>query len=160
MKKQAFLLLLFFITIPGLLQAQEYRTALGVRLSPFWGVTVKHFIGDSQALEGILHSRWNALKITGLWEKHLQAFQEPGLMFYYGGGGHLGIAGDRYFDNRFYNDNRFIIGLDGIIGLEYTIPDPDVPLNFSVDLKPALDIVPLSEFRGFELAISVRYVFR
>lgn len=160
MKNLVFLLTLPLLLLVGQVQAQEYNTAIGLRLSPFWGVTAKHFISNTDAIEGILHSRWNALKLTGLWERHTQAFGEPGLQFYYGGGAHVGITGNRYYDNRFYGTTRMIFGVDGIIGLEYTLQDSSVPLNFAVDWKPAVDFSPFANFWGAEVAVSVRFVFR
>lgn len=150
-----FLMLIF----AGQAQAQDYRTAVGVRVSPFWGITAKHFISGTDAVEGILHSRWNAFKLTGLWERHTPAFGEPGLKFYYGAGAHLGASGNRYYNDRFTGGGRFILGLDGILGMEYTIQDESVPLNFSLDWKPAFDLTPFAHFWGSELALSVRYVF-
>ncbi len=142
------------------LSAQQYNTGLGLRLSPFWGVTAKHFYSNTDAVEGILHSRWNAFKLTGLWERHTRAFDEPGLYFYYGGGAHLGAANGRYYNDRFYSNSRLIIGLDGILGLEYTLQDHSIPLNASLDWKPAFEFSPFAGFWGGEIAISVRYLFR
>lgn len=151
------LLLLFAATQAG---AQVYGTGLGLRLSPFWGVTVKHFYNNDNAIEGILHSRWNAFKLTGLWERHTEVFNEPGFQFYYGAGGHMGAALGRYYDDRFYNGGRLIFGIDGILGLGYTLPPTAAPLNFSVDWKPAVDFAPFASFWGSEIGVSVRYTFR
>lgn len=150
---------LILMLAAGQAQAQEYNTAVGVRISPFWGVTAKHFINSTDAVEGILHSRWNAFKLTALWERHTQAFDEPGLNFYYGLGAHLGASGNRYYNDRFAGGGRFILGLDGILGLEYTIQDQAVPLNISLDWKPTFDFAPFAHFWGSELALSVRYTF-
>lgn len=144
----------------GHVSAQQYNTGLGLRLSPFWGVTVKHFISNTDAVEGILHSRWNAFKLTGLWERHAQAFDEPGLYFYYGGGAHIGAATGRYYNDRFYDTGRMVLGLDGIIGLEYTLQDPSIPIGASLDWKPAFEFSPFAGFWGGEIAISVRYLFK
>lgn len=143
-------------------EAQSYKNGLGVRFSPFYGFTFKHFMNRTDAVEGILHSRWGAFKITGLWERHTPAFSEPGLFFFYGGGAHIGgISGDRYY--RGWPDDRrrgtLLLGLDGILGLEYTIQDSNVPLNFGIDWKPTLNFAPYSTFWGDEFAISVRYTF-
>ena len=160
MKKLRLLMVLLTLLLAGQVQAQEYGTALGVRISPFWGVTAKHFFSSTDAVEGILHSRWNAFKLTGLWERHTPAFGEAGLNFYYGGGAHFGVSGNRYYNDRFASGGRIIVGVDGILGLEYTIQDSSVPLNFSVDWKPAVDFSPFANFWGSEVGISARYTFR
>ena len=63
----------------------DYTTSVGVRLSPFYGPSIKHFFRKTEAVEGILHTSWGAIKITGLYEKHLPALGEPGLRFFFGG---------------------------------------------------------------------------
>lgn len=140
--------------------AQEYNTALGGRISPFWGITAKHFYNNSDAIEGILHSRLRAFKVTGLWERHMPAFDEPGLEFYYGGGAHIGAATSRYYHDRFYYGSRVILGIDGILGIQYTVQEDDIPLNASLDWKPAFDLTPFAGFWPGEIGLSVRYIFR
>lgn len=145
-------------------RTSDYTTSAGLRLSSFYGVSIKHFHRGNHALEGILHSGWGALKLTGLYEVHLPAFSEPGLRWYYGGGVHAGFGGS-YYANRWnydyrYQNNYGLIGIDGVLGMEYTIQDPDVPLNISIDWKPTLEFSPGIFPRGSELAISVRYIFR
>lgn len=158
----AFFFLLFGLT--GQLQAQRlvtYETSAGVRLSAFYGASIKHFFQEQNAVEGILHSSWGALKITGLYERHMPAFDEPGLFFYYGGGGHLGFTGSRYYDRRYDADGSgALIGLDGVVGLEYIIQDREIPLNISLDWKPVFELAPFAGFWGAELGLTVRYIFR
>ncbi len=152
-----------FILGAGASQAQEYKTAAGLRISPFYGFTVKHFLNSTDAVEGILHSRWGAFKVTGLWERQTPAFGEQGLYFFYGGGAHIGgISGDRYYRGWDVDRRRgtFLFGLDGILGLEYTIQDPSVPINFGLDWKPTLNFAPYTTFWGDEFALSVRYAFQ
>lgn len=172
--KKPFLTLLTIVfclaALPQTAQAQrggaDYQTSAGLRLSWWYGVSVKHFLQGNNAVEGILHSHGSSLKITGLYEVHSQAFDEPGLRFYYGGGGHVGFADDRYLRNRdrdynyYSRGTRGVIGVDGIIGLEYTIQDSNVPLNVSVDWKPAIDFTPQVWFVGAEIGVTVRYIFR
>ena len=169
MKKIFLVFLICFTTIfiaPEKLMAQrsygaDYTTAVGLRLSPFYGPEIKHFFRETTAIEGILHSRWGALKLTGLFEKHIQAFEEPGLRFFFGGGAHIGFAGSRYY-RRWYNDyrggSRGLVGIDGILGLEYTIQDKSIPLNISLDWKPAIDFGHSGLFRGDEVGLTARYI--
>ncbi|WP_040664027.1 hypothetical protein [Nafulsella turpanensis] len=138
-----------------------YETSAGVRLSAFYGASIKHFFEDRNAVEGILHSSWGALKVTGLYERHMPAFDEPGLRFYYGGGGHIGFTGSRYYDRRYDSDGSgVLIGIDGILGAEYTIQDREIPLNVSLDWKPVFEFTPFAGFWGAELGLTVRYIFR
>lgn len=148
--------------MPEQAQAQRvigYETSVGVRLSPFYGASIKHFFQGSSAVEGILHTRWNAIKVTGLYEKHQPAFDEPGLNFYYGGGAHIGFLNGTYYSNDAYNSGA-LLGIDGVLGLEYTIQDTEIPLNVSLDWKPVFEFAPLAGFWGSEAAITVRYILR
>ena len=167
MKKLVFTFLILLLTVtlmPEQALAQRvvsYETSAGVRLSSFYGASIKHFFAGSDAVEGILHSSWGALKVTGLYERHMPAFDEPGLMFYYGGGGHIGFTGDRYYGRRYDEPGSgALIGFDGIIGLEYTIQDREIPLNVSLDWKPVFNLAPFAGFWGAELGLTVRYIFR
>src|SRR5690606_36147238 len=81
--------LLLAITMSA--QAQDYNTGIGLRGGFSQGLTVKHFVSDKAALEGILHTRWSGLMVTGLYEIHNDIANAPGLRWYYGGGAHIGF---------------------------------------------------------------------
>ena len=135
--------------------AQDYRTGLGVRGGLSNGITVKHFISDISALEGLLTSRWNGFLFTGLYEVHARAFGITGLYWYYGGGAHIGAWNNHYRTNR--ADNYSVIGIDGILGMEYNITE--IPFNISIDYKPGINILGKPLGMSDEVALSIRYVF-
>ena len=140
------------------LNAQDYNTGIGIRGGLFNGLTAKHFIANNTALEGILWVRWGGFNITGLYEIHDQAFNTPRLNWYYGFGGHIGFwEGNKnhpWFDD---DESYTLIGIDGIIGIEYNI-EP-IPFNISLDWKPGFNIIGDAGFWGDELAFSIRYIF-
>jgi hypothetical protein len=137
--------------------AQDYNTGIGFRGGSSNGLTVKHFITSDAAIEGLLSTRWRGLNITGLYEIHAQAFDVPRLNWYYGGGGHIGFW-DGGPNHPWFNTGTYtIIGLDGIIGIEYNI-EP-IPFNISLDWKPAFNIIGYTGFWGDEVALSIRYIF-
>ena len=55
------------------------------------------------------------------------------------------------------NDNYTVIGIDGIIAIEYNFKE--IPINISADWKPALNLVEHTRFWGDNGAISVRFIF-
>lgn len=120
-----------------------YKTSLGIRVGGTTGLDVKHFFRPATAVEGILGTFGNGFSITGLVEKNAQAFDVEGLNWYYGGGAHIAFYNDRrdYWgrDVRYRDNNDVGIGINGIIGLEYILPD-NIPVAFSLDLKPFLEI--------------------
>lgn len=149
-----FIGLFFAAAVAG---AQDYNTGIGFRGGITNGLTVKHFISSNTAIEGLLSTRWQGFIVTGLYEIHAPAFDVPRLNWYYGVGGHIGFWSDvpdhPWFDRGSYT----VVGLDGIIGMEYNI-EP-IPFNLSLDWKPAFNIIGYTGFRGEEFALSVRYIF-
>lgn len=74
---------------------------------------------------------------------------------YYGIGGSIGLWDD-YRDNKYKDELGFRAGVDGILGLEFKIPN--VPITLSVDYKPYINLIGWgNDFANG--AFSVRYVF-
>ena len=144
--KKNILIVALVLFMSGSAMAQ-YDFAVGVRSGGTSGLTLKKNYGPS-AIEGIV-GFWNdGFSLTALWEKNRMAFDEPGLFWYYGVGGHVSIYGDD-FDGHggpaWYkhphgdDDGDLGLGVDGIVGLEYKIPQ--APIAFSLDFKPYLEVV-------------------
>ena len=141
------MLLTALVAMNGIdVQAQRpYETALGLRVGGTSGFVVKHTFKPTMTFEGILGGFANGFSVTGLIEKNLPAFNEKGLSWYYGAGGHLAAYNGRsMYYNRFgrevdYRERNDIgLGVNGIVGLEYRLPD-NVPIAFSVDIKPFIE---------------------
>jgi len=155
--KKLFLALVLLLTTTLISNAQDYNTGIGFRGGFSNGLTVKHFVSSKDALEGILTSRWHGFNITGLYEIHNQAFDTPGLKWYYGFGGHIGFW-DGHYNPWFHNSSTYtVIGVDGIIGMEYSFDE--VPINLGLDWKPGLNLIGYTGFWADELALSVRFIF-
>lgn len=155
--KRTILTGIFALLILTGINAQDYNTGIGIRGGLSNGLTVKHFISGNTALEVILATRWEGFNITGLYEIHANAFDTPGLNWYYGFGGHIGFwDGNRspWFDE---NDSYTVIGIDGILGIEYNFEA--IPLNIGLDWKPGFNLVGHSGFWSDELALSFRFIF-
>jgi hypothetical protein len=166
MKKSIFIsgmaiIMMAFITTKLSAQA-NYKTGVGIRGGGYEnGLTIKHFTNSSTAIEGILGFRPGVVVLTGLYEKHAVAFSERSLNWYYGIGAHIGaIDGDRYYrrygKDRYYDDNELLIGADGILGLEWKIPE--IPFALSIDLHPRLELAR-GPYLGIEPAASLRFTF-
>ena len=163
------ILFLFALTV---VKGQDYQTSLGLRIGAYPGLTIKHFLNSNRALEGILLTRKGGASITGLYEIHTPAFKAERLQAYGGIGGHINFferhngrywrwdKDDRYDDESGINigDETYIaIGVDMILGLEYTFVD--LPFNLGVDWKPALNIIGDFGLSTNQFAISFRFVF-
>jgi hypothetical protein len=161
--------LTIFLLTAGTVNAQSYHTGIGVRLGGLTsGLTVKHFVNPSGgALEGIASFGYRTFLITGLYEKHLPIQDAPGLMWYYGGGAHIGFFryGGYYYVYRHGNSVYYVDGPDGtsavggldfILGLDYKFPN--APFNIGLDMKPFVDFHD-GVYGYFDGALSFRFAF-
>ncbi len=157
--KKLFLICIFTVGLAGGLSGQDYRTGLGIRGGFSNGISIKHFYTTDIAVEGILTTRWNGFRVTGLAEWHIPAFDTEGLYFYYGFGAHVGIWDSEkdYFGDP-VSGTGFFLGIDGVAGLEYAFPG--IPLSVGLDWKPGFEIITDFGFAHDEIALSVRYLFR
>jgi hypothetical protein len=147
---------MMFMIIVGTAGAQDYKTGIGIRAGFSSGLTIKHFESQNAAIEGLLTTRWQGFDITGLYEMHNQAFDIKHLNWYYGGGAHLGLYNGNYVTWGTNGTTYTVVGIDGILGLEYIFSE--LPINLGIDWKPALNLIGYTGFWS-EGAISARYVF-
>jgi hypothetical protein len=155
--KKILLTLTFVLFLTLSSSAQDYNTGVGLRLGFSNGLAVKHFLGDRSAVEGILVTRWRGFEMTGLYERHNQAFDVERLRWYFGGGGHIGFWNG---DNTPWGEratNYTLIGIDGVLGIEYSFRE--VPINVGIDWKPEVNITGYSVFWPDGGALTLRYIF-
>jgi hypothetical protein len=158
------LLLIAHLAILPSLFSQDYKTGIGIRLGTSAGISVKHSVAGNNYVEGILSSPFNrgGFLVTGLYEWQ-NALPTKNLSWYFGVGGHLGIWRDnRYKDNFYYVNTRYknygVIGIDGILGIEYVFDN--APIGLGLDWKPYVNLLGNSEFTGGEIALSARYTIK
>ncbi len=133
------------------LHAQDYRMALGIRLSNSTptlnnSISGKYFITDRSAIEGLV-SFGSRFGLGGLVEIH-NPLNVQGLRWYYGAGAYVGFES---------NPSQTFVGPTGVIGLDYKFTN--FPVNLSVDWKPELDILPDINFVPDAFSLSVRFTF-
>ena len=157
MKIKKLLLLFAFIAISNLAKAQLYKSALGIRLGPSNGITYKTFINRNAAIEAIGTFRYQGIGLTGLYEVHGRAFKSRDFNWFIGGGGHVYVWGEKNRPKFLDREQRMVLGLDGILGLEAKVRG--IPLAISLDWKPTINIINYSGFWGDEIALSLRYTW-
>jgi len=153
--KRTILILFSAFIIGSALNAQDYKTSLGLRAGFPYGVTVKHFLNETNALEGILASSWGGFVVTGLYENEHWTGQYPGLNWFWGFGAHIG-----FWDNNTYIDDPdvgSVLGADFVLGMEYTFDE--IPLNLSLDVMPSVNLIGYQGWGGIHGGLSIRYVF-
>ena len=139
----------------------DYTTALGLKFGAYEsGVSVKYFAAPTVSYEGILGFNNHGVVITGLYELNMQAFNVEGLKFYYGAGAHIGAEGKGQYqvlgDNEVYSSSHLLLGIDGVLGLEYKIPQ--TPIAVSVDLDPRVELATGPIF-DVGPALGLKYTF-
>jgi len=150
MKKRIGLLFVFLVLFFSAKSQEDYIQAIGLRGGLYSGITYKTFLNDQIAFEGMLTTRYKGVHITGIVEFQRPLLDVRTLYWYYGVGSHIGFY-DQSISNA-YDD--YVIGIDGIIGVEYTFED--YPLNLSLDWNPMINL--LGDFPVYNsVGLSVRY---
>src|SRR5689334_297960 len=127
------LVLLTFSGLYNHVSAQDYKLAMGLRLSTSPptlsnSVSIKYFLDETNAVEGLIG--WGTrFGLGALYERHQLIGATPSLNWFYGGGGYVG-----------FQDGKTWLGPTGIVGMDYKFPN--APVNLSLDWKPELDILP------------------
>lgn len=131
--------------------SQSYTTALGIKFYP-GAISLKHFVSNKNALEGIGYFWEKGFRITGLYEIHGAISGAPGLKWYIGPGAHLGFYNDKY-------GGGSTAGIDGVLGLDYKIKN--APINLSLDWQPSFEFGDKygHGFSGNWGGFAVRYTF-
>lgn len=131
--------------------SQNYTTALGVKFYP-GAISIKHFVNNTTALEGLGYFWDKGFRITGLYEIHGNINGAPGLKWYIGPGAHVGFYNNKY-------GGGTSIGVDGVLGLDYKINS--APINLSLDWQPSFEFGNKygNGFSGNWGGFAIRYTF-
>ena len=154
-----YLFLLFFLC--GLASnAQDYESAIGLRLGVPASISYKKFLDNSAAMEiyGSFRGRsgYNWLALSGAYQIHNDIPSVNALRWYYGGGASLYFYSfDAGFDDS--GEGNLGIGINGYLGLEYTLSN--TPISFSLDWVPTIFLIGFNNgFAGGQGALGIRYV--
>ncbi|MBC6994992.1 hypothetical protein QWY85_01125 [Neolewinella lacunae] len=139
--------------------AQDYKSAVGLRLGYPWAASYKTFISESNAIEVYASYRgftgWSWIGLNGAYQIHNDLGSTEGLQWYYGGGAGIQFwsAGDVDLSGTFFN-------ISGYLGLQYTFAD--TPISLTADWVPTFFIGDgFGGFGGFGGGygnLGVRYV--
>lgn len=148
--KNFFLLTIIGIGLFTMSNAQVDGKGLGLRFGGLKGdnteISYQHPLGDSNRLEADLGiSSWG-FGATGIyqWVWDLSELAD-GFNWYAGFGGTLGIS-----------ESKIGLGIAGQVGIEYTF---DIPLQLSLDFRPAVYFLPGISNSVDGICLAVRYKF-
>ncbi len=146
-----------FIGAPNL-SAQIYGTGFGTLLGNPSGATMKVFLTERDAFEGIIATSWRGVSATALYELHF-TFPNPRFRnthWYLGAGAHAGR-----WDNTapFYDgpENITPLGISLVAGIESTFGN--YPFTFGFHVMPSLNITGHFSPNIFQAGITGRYIF-
>lgn len=147
MKKTGLLILAITVFTAIELAAQPYEHAAGVRAGYSSGITYKGFFRyQMTAVEANLYYNRHGLSLNGLYEWHVEPFQNKRWLLF----GGAGVFGGNWA-------GEFSAGVAVIGGVEFMVRD--LPLNFSLDWKPMLNVYRVRELDLLDAGISIRYRF-
>ncbi len=138
----------------------DYSTALGIKFLDGAGITLKHFLNDKVALEGIGFFWGRGARITGLYEFHFDIEEVDGLKWYIGPGAHVGFYRNKYYYRGQYvnyTNGTTFAGVDGVLGLDYKIKA--APINLSLDWQPSIEFGEGRGFNGSWGGFAIRFTF-
>ncbi|MBN1340193.1 MAG: hypothetical protein JXA03_12765 [Bacteroidales bacterium] len=131
--------------------AQQGNTGLGILVGEPTGISVKHWLGNTSAVDGAL--AWSFVNDASLYlhadylYHHFDLIEVESGKFpvYYGIGGRM----------KFQDDIR--IGAQVPLGISYILES--APLDVFIEIRPVLDLLPATTFT-VSGGIGVRYYFQ
>jgi len=152
----AFIIAVTSITANAQSMGSSYQTAIGIKIYPA-AFTIKHFVKENRAVEGIAYF-WNyGTRATGLYEFHGDIPGVDGLKWYAGPGAHIGFWSNKWKKDYPDRDAGIAIGVDGVGGLDYKFKG--APINIFVDWQPSFNFVGYNYFEAGWGGTGVRYTF-
>lgn len=150
---------LLFLLVVHAASAQDYKTAIGIRLSSNQAIvnnsiSFKYFLSENKAVEALL-SLGDPLAIGALYEIH-NPLSAEGLKWFYGGGAYLGFVKEFNRDKQ-VNETSPQFGAQGVVGLDYKFAN--IPLNLALDWKPELNLVEDINFEPAAIGLTARFTF-
>ena len=150
MKKITFVLLILICSFSAFSQRAKkpnpYRLGIGAGLYPTldqpFVVDFKFYTKGGHALEFIGYNLQNAYRLTTLFMPYFPINHDGSLRMVVGPGVHVGVWKNGYKTDS-YSSNP-IVGVDGILGMEYKIPK--LPLSFQLHYQPSADLAGNNEY--------------
>ncbi|MBK7220197.1 MAG: hypothetical protein IPH94_02320 [Saprospiraceae bacterium] len=151
---------LFVVAFLSGTNAQDYKSAIGVKLGYGLVASYKTFLNEKSAVDIFGGIRWGGIAAGAYYEIHKPIKSVERLKWYWGGGASFTTWDYGYADY----DSYYELGVSGVLGLDYSFEE--YPINVSVDWAPTIVLVDswdypygsLSRFRSGYGAFSVRYI--
>lgn len=130
--------------------ADQKKFGIGVILGAPTGLSLKYWTNSSVAIQGAVGGGPGGLVVGADYIEHVEAFTNRSFTFYYGPGVFMGET----WGGPKVARSDVGIGVKGVFGVNYI--KPNQPFEFSIELGPALLLVPTVGM-GVELGVSFRF---
>lgn len=135
----------------NLAQAQNYKTAVGMRIDAGDGSTgvgfdVKHFFSKNNAVDANLIFFDGVVGLGAEYQYNERIPGASGLDWY------LGLG-----PNFLFGDGITVVQLRPVAGLDFKVPS--APLDFAFDWRPMFNLNHGTDFTAARFGISLRYAF-
>jgi hypothetical protein len=159
--KKKFLIILTVLSIVSVGNSQEfYSTAIGIRGGyPGYGsLNVKHFFSQSKAVEFMASRSATSIWFQGAYELNTVIGNNTNM--YYGLVADVEVRSKKT-NTKLNNVYPMILGVGGIVGIEYTFDE--VPFNIAFDVIPRLPLYPFlgdNIYSFFFGSVALRYYIK
>ena len=166
------LIIILFLALGVNTFGQERNHAIAARFGLSSGISYQLMVDEFRGYKGFMSFRDGGVQFTGMIESYRPLYLDftDKMYFYTGMGAHVGFtrwqSGNwlwsnpfRYYPQANYYSFAPVIGLDGIIGLEFRLDR--IPMTFSLDAKPFFELFGQNMFRLsiFDVGLSVKVHF-
>lgn len=159
-----------FLIISSITYSQVFERQLGMRFGVTSGITGKVIKDKKSAIQGTLGIRNGGIQLYTLLEAYKVLDKKQNWFIYFGGGAHVGYVNGynkvRRWSNTtgYYWEEEFtigpVLGLDGVMGVEYCIPR--IPLTLFLEFKPWVELQSFNKVRmnfyDFGFGIVYRFI--
>jgi hypothetical protein len=165
MKKVTLILLVLACSLSGFSQRAKkpnpYQFGVGAALFPTldnpYALSFKFYMKSGNAMEFYAYNLQTGYRLTALFTPYFPINKQGNLRMVLGPGLHVGMWKDEFKTNS-YTTNP-IIGIDGIMGMEYRLPK--LPLSLQVQYQPNADLIGNNEYFYSKdwAGVTARFVF-
>lgn len=131
------------LLLQGTLNAQPYRTAVGVRAGYSSGLTFRHFVDREFMAEGMVLYNRHGFQFTGLYGYQFSPYAKERLYYYGGAGLHAGNW-----------EEEFALGAAIAVGSEFAFRK--APVIIGLEWKPMINVYRVFGFSIPDFALTLQ----
>lgn len=148
----------FVLLFQGMLFAQPYKNAVGVRAGYSSGITFRHSIDRKLLVEGLALYNRHGFQFTALYGYQFSPYPKERLYYYGSAGLHVGNWQEELAPGAGSNavdwQEEFALGAAIAVGSEFAFRD--APVIIGLEWKPMINIFRFFDFGIPDIAVTLR----